>query len=322
MYVQGFSTSLPKDVQREALRTVPGLENAEIMRYGYAIEYDCIDPTALDLTLGSKAIPGLYFAGQINGSSGYEEAAAQGLLAGINAALYVRGEEPLILRRSDAYIGVLADDLATKGTNEPYRMMTSRAEYRLVLRQDNADLRLTELGRRTGLISSARYDRLMDKKEQVEKAKIALSATVPPSESLNSMLEAKGENPLVTGAKLMNLLKREGVHYTDLLALFPSLPPLSSDAELEIETEAHYGGYIERENERIRRFESQESIVLPDDLDYNAIGGLRLEARQKLSAHRPMNLGQASRISGVSPADIAVLMIRLKELNSAKGDAE
>lgn len=322
MYVQGFSTSLPKDVQREALRTVPGLENAEIMRYGYAIEYDCIDPTALDLTLGSKAIPGLYFAGQINGSSGYEEAAAQGLLAGINAALYVRGEEPLILRRSDAYIGVLADDLATKGTNEPYRMMTSRAEYRLVLRQDNADLRLTELGRRTGLISSARYDRLMDKKEQVEKAKIALSATVPPSESLNSMLEAKGENPLVTGAKLMNLLKREGVHYTDLLALFPSLPPLSSDAELEIETEAHYGGYIERENERIRRFESQESIVLPDDLDYNAIDGLRLEARQKLSAHRPMNLGQASRISGVSPADIAVLMIRLKELNSAKGDAE
>ncbi len=322
MYVQGFSTSLPKDVQREALRTVPGLENAEIMRYGYAIEYDCIDPTALDLTLGSKAIPGLYFAGQINGSSGYEEAAAQGLLAGINAALYVHGEEPLILRRSAAYIGVLADDLATKGTNEPYRMMTSRAEYRLVLRQDNADLRLTELGRRTGLISSARYDRLMDKKEQVEKAKIALSATVPPSESLNSMLEAKGENPLVTGAKLMNLLKREGVHYTDLLALFPSLPPLSSDAELEIETEAHYGGYIERENERIRRFESQESIVLPDDLDYNAIGGLRLEARQKLSAHRPMNLGQASRISGVSPADIAVLMIRLKELNSAKGDAE
>ncbi len=322
MYVQGFSTSLPKDVQREALRTIPGLENAEIMRYGYAIEYDCIDPTALDLTLGSKAIAGLYFAGQINGSSGYEEAAAQGLLAGVNAALYVRGEEPLILRRSDAYIGVLADDLATKGTNEPYRMMTSRAEYRLVLRQDNADLRLTELGRRTGLISSARYDRLMAKKEQVEKAKTALSATVPPSENLNALLEGKGENPIVTGAKLMNLLKREGVRYTELLSLFPSLPPISDEATLEIETEAHYGGYIERENERIRRFESQESIILPADLDYNAIGGLRLEARQKLSALRPMNLGQASRISGVSPADIAVLMIRLKELERAKGGAE
>ncbi|MBQ2110447.1 MAG: tRNA uridine-5-carboxymethylaminomethyl(34) synthesis enzyme MnmG [Clostridia bacterium] len=317
MYVQGFSTSLPKDVQRDALHTIPGLENCEIMRYGYAIEYDCIDPTELDLTLGSKRIRGLYFAGQINGSSGYEEAAAQGLLAGVNAALFVKGEPPLVLRRSDAYIGVLADDLATKGTNEPYRMMTSRAEYRLLLRQDNADLRLTELGRRTGLISSARYDKLMYKKEEIAKAKQALAASVPPGEALNAMLSEKGESPLITGARLDNLLKRGGIRYTDLTALFPSLPSVSEEAAFELETEAHYGGYIERENERIRRFESQESIELPQELDYNAIAGLRLEARQKLSALRPRNLGQAGRISGVSPADIAVLMIKLKEI---KGD--
>lgn len=322
MYVQGFSTSLPKDVQREALRTIPGLQHCEIMRYGYAIEYDCIDPTMLELTLGSRDIPGLYFAGQINGSSGYEEAAAQGLLAGINAALHVRGEEPLVLRRSDAYIGVLADDLATKGTNEPYRMMTSRAEYRLVLRQDNADLRLTELGRRTGLISSARYDRLMRKKEQVELAKAALEATAAPTQALNALLTERGESPIVTGAKLSKLLMRNSVRYTDLLMLFPELPELSDEAMTEIETEAHYGGYIERENERIRRFESQESIVLPEDIDYNAISGLRLEARQKLSARRPMNLGQASRISGVSPADIAVLMIKSKELEHNAGEDE
>ncbi|MBR6006888.1 MAG: tRNA uridine-5-carboxymethylaminomethyl(34) synthesis enzyme MnmG [Clostridia bacterium] len=315
MYVQGFSTSLPKDVQREALRTIPGLRRCEIMRYGYAIEYDCIDPTALALTLGSRDIAGLYFAGQINGSSGYEEAAAQGLLAGINAALYTKGEPPLILRRSDAYIGVLADDLATKGTNEPYRMMTSRAEYRLTLRQDNADLRLTELGRRTGLISDARYDKLMYKKDELERAKAALSRTVPPTEELNALLEEKGESPIVTGAKLFNLLKRNALCYTDLLRLYPELPELSDEARYELEAEAHYGGYIDRENDRIRRFESQESIELPPDLDYNAIGGLRLEARQKLSAQRPMNLGQASRISGVSPSDIAVLMIRLKELS-------
>ena len=317
MYVQGFSTSLPKDVQRDALHTIPGLEHCEIMRYGYAIEYDCIDPTELDLTLGSKRIRGLYFAGQINGSSGYEEAAAQGLLAGVNAALFVKGEPPLVLRRSDAYIGVLADDLATKGTNEPYRMMTSRAEYRLLLRQDNADLRLTELGRRTGLISSARYDKLMYKKEEIAKAKQALAASVPPGEALNAMLSEKGESPLITGARLDNLLKRGGIRYTDLTALFPSLPSVSEEAAFELETEAHYGGYIERENERIRRFESQESIELPQELDYNAIAGLRLEARQKLSALRPRNLGQAGRISGVSPADIAVLMIKLKEI---KGD--
>lgn len=321
MYVQGFSTSLPKDVQRAALRTIPGLERCSILRYGYAIEYDCIDPTALDLTLGSKAIPGLYFAGQINGSSGYEEAAAQGMIAGINAALYVKNEPPLILRRSDAYIGVLVDDLATKGTNEPYRMMTSRAEYRLVLRQDNADLRLTELARRTGLISDERYSKLMHKKEELSRAKLALGASIPPGEAVNAMLSEKGENPIATGAKLENLLKRNSVGYTDLLRLFPQLPEVSPEAMFELETEAHYSGYIERENERIRRFESQESVKLPPELDYGAISGLRLEARQKLAALRPSNLGQAGRISGVSPADIAVLMIKIKELQ-AKSSGE
>ena len=313
MYVQGFSTSLPRDVQQLSLRTLPGFENCEIMRYGYAIEYDCIDPTALALTLGSKNVPGLFFAGQLNGSSGYEEAAAQGLLAGINAALYVSEEPPLILRRSDAYIGVLADDLSTKGTNEPYRMMTSRAEYRLLLRQDNADLRLTELGRRTGLISDERYARLMRKKEEIAAAKRALEATVPPTETLNLLLASRNESPVITGVRLGTLLKRKNICYTDLLELCPDLPPLSDEAREQIEIDAHYGGYIEKQNEHIRRFENQENMLLPPDFDYESINGLRLEARQKLTAMRPANLGQASRISGVSPADIAVLMIKLKQ---------
>ncbi|MBR4436068.1 MAG: tRNA uridine-5-carboxymethylaminomethyl(34) synthesis enzyme MnmG [Clostridia bacterium] len=324
MYVQGFSTSLPKDVQRDALRTIPGLENCEITRYGYAIEYDCIDPTALDASLESKDVNGLFFAGQINGSSGYEEAAAQGLIAGINAALSVKGEESFILKRSDAYIGVLTDDLTTKGTNEPYRMMTSRAEYRLVLRQDNADLRLTERAWRIGLASSARYDRLMRKAEMIDRAREALKKTVPPSEALNALLAAKGEPPVITGVRLDALLKRNGIGYTDLSALYDTLPALTEAARFEVETEAHYGGYIERENERIRRFEASENILLPEDMDYNAIGGLRLEARQKLSDARPKNLGQASRISGVSPSDIAVIMIRLKEAERSqkKGEGE
>ena len=304
---------LPRDVQQLSLRTLPGFENCEIMRYGYAIEYDCIDPTALALTLGAKDIPGLFFAGQLNGSSGYEEAAAQGLLAGINAALYVSEEPPLILRRSDAYIGVLADDLSTKGTNEPYRMMTSRAEYRLLLRQDNADLRLTELGRRTGLISDERYARLMRKKEEIAAAKRALEATVPPTETLNLLLASRNESPVITGVRLGTLLKRKNICYTDLLELCPDLPPLSDEAREQIEIDAHYGGYIEKQNEHIRRFENQENMLLPPDFDYESINGLRLEARQKLTAMRPANLGQASRISGVSPADIAVLMIKLKQ---------
>lgn len=312
MYVQGFSTSLPRDVQTDALRTIPGLENCEIMRYGYAIEYDCIDPTALDLGLGAKDIGGLYFAGQLNGSSGYEEAAAQGLLAGINAALYVKNEEPFYLRRSDAYIGVLADDLVTKGTNEPYRMMTSRAEYRLALRQDNADLRLTELGRRTGLISDERYGRLMRKREGIARAKEALKKSVPPSEALNALLTAKGGSAVGTGVKLENLLKRNGIGYTDLAALYSDLPDIPPEAREEVETEAHYGGYIIKQNEQIARFLKQESMELPENIDYGSMKGLRIEARQKLAKLRPKNLGQASRISGVSPADIAALMIRLK----------
>lgn len=320
MYVQGFSTSLPKDVQRDALRTLPGLENCRITRYGYAIEYDCIDPQKLELTLESKEISGLYFAGQLNGSSGYEEAAAQGIIAGINAALHIKNEEPLILKRSDAYIGVLVDDLATKGTNEPYRMMTSRAEYRLILRQDNADLRLTELGKRTGLISDERYDKLMRKKEQIIRAGEALKHSIPPSEALNALLLAKGETEVTTGIRLDNLLKRGCISYTELCALDAQLPEISDEAREQVEIQAHYGGYIEKQNELIRRFEKNESTLLPKDLDYNAISGLRIEARQKLTALRPQNLGQASRISGVSPADIAVLIIKLKsfELKKAK----
>lgn len=314
LYVQGFSTSLPRDVQRDALRTIAGLENCEIMRYGYAIEYDCIDPTALNLALSSKEIAGLYFAGQLNGSSGYEEAAAQGLYAGINASLYLRGEEPLILRRSDAYIGVLVDDLATKGTNEPYRMMTGRAEYRLTLRQDNADLRLTGLGRRTGLISDARYDRLMRKKEAMEAAAKALETTIPPGDALNSFLESRGEAPVATGIRLSSLLRRGGIGYTDLLGLCDALPEIPAEAREQIEIQAHYGGYIEKQEEQIRRFKKQEELLLPDELDYMSVTGLRLEARQKLSALRPVSLGQASRISGVSPADIAVLLVKLKAI--------
>lgn len=315
MYVQGFSTSLPKDVQRDALRTIPGLERAEITRYGYAIEYDCIDPTELDLTLGSKRIKGLFFAGQLNGSSGYEEAAAQGLIAGINAGLYVKNEAPFTLRRSDAYIGVLIDDLVTKGTNEPYRMMTSRAEYRLALRQDNADLRLTEMGMRTGLISGERLKRLEKKKEDIEKLKELLEKRVQPTERLNSIIRASGEGEVRIPTKLGELLKRNSISYSDLLELYPEegLLPVSP-ASCEAETAIKYAGYIEKQEEQIKRFIRQEEMLLPEDLDYNAISGLRMEARQKLSAIRPRNIGQASRISGVSPADISVLMIVLKTI--------
>lgn len=315
MYVQGFSTSLPKDVQRDALRTINGLENCEITRYGYAIEYDCIDPTELNLTLGSKRIAGLYFAGQLNGSSGYEEAAAQGLIAGINAALYVKGEAPFILRRSEAYIGVLIDDLVTKGTNEPYRMMTSRAEYRLALRHGNADLRLTELGRRTGLISEERLNRLNSKTQTIAALNSALEKRVKPDERLNEKCKAKGETPPRTSIQLSELLKRSNINYKDVYELYSEMlciPPCP--AADEVETEIKYAGYIEKQAEQIRRFEEHESMVLPQDMDYN-IEGLRIEARQKLNALRPANIGQASRISGVSPADISVLMIVLKAMN-------
>lgn len=311
MYVQGMSTSLPYDVQVDMLHTLPGLRHCEVMRPGYAIEYDCIDPLALDLNLGAKHVEGLYCAGQINGSSGYEEAAAQGLFAGINCGLWLRGEPPLLLSRSDGYMGVLVDDLATKGTNEPYRMMTSRAEYRLLLRQDNADLRLTERGLRTGLISPARYDKLMRKREDMERAMAALGGSVPPSEALNQLLQEKGEPPVQTGVKLFDLLRRRGIGYTDLLRIAP-LPDISSDAREQVEITARYDGYIQKQAQQVARFAALEERELPTDVDYNTIKGLRLEARQKLNAQRPRNIGQAGRISGVSPADVAVLLVYLK----------
>lgn len=313
MYVQGMSTSLPADVQESMLRTVPGLENCSITRYGYAIEYDCIDPTILDLSFACKNIRGLYCAGQINGSSGYEEAAAQGIFAGINAALYVKEQEPFRLTRANSYIGVLVDDLSTKGTNEPYRMMTSRAEYRLHLRQDNADIRLTEIARRTGLISDERYNRLMQKQESIERVKAALQVSVAPSEGLCTLLESRGSSAPKSGVRLFDLLKRDGITYTDLLYIYSDiLPKEDEEAIQQVEIQARYDGYILKQEEQMREFHRLESMQLPKDIDYMSINGLRIEARQKLTAIRPQSIGQASRISGVSPADIAVLMIKLK----------
>ena len=312
MYVQGMSTSLPGDVQIAMLRTMPGLHRCEVMRLGYAIEYDCIDPTALDQTLNIRAVPGLYCAGQINGTSGYEEAAAQGLLAGINAALSCRGEEPLTLGRDEAYLGVLVDDLSVKGTPEPYRMMTSRCEYRLLLRQDNADERLTEKARRTGLISPERLDLLRRKQERVQAALNSLDRLVPPDEALRQLLTEREESVPQNGVRLFDLLKRANIRYTDLLSIFNGLSPLDWETEERVETLARYDGYIQKQQDQVARNRALEDTPLPADVDYLLLDGLRLEARQKLNKHKPGNIGMASRISGVTPADVNVLLIYVK----------
>lgn len=311
LYLQGFSTSMPTDVQEKMLATLPGFAHAETMRYAYAIEYDCCDPTALSATLEFHHIPGLFGAGQFNGTSGYEEAAAQGLLAGINAALKVKGEEPLILPRSSSYLGTLVDDLITKGTNEPYRMMTSRSEYRLILRQDNADARLTPYGKRVGLVSDAAYAAFCQKQEHI-KAEIArLCSTYLSPERANPWLEERGLTPVNSGVSLAELLRRPGADYRALAVLDPDRPPLSAREALSVEVQIKYEGYINRELAEVARQERLESKVLPNDLDYTKITGLRIEAVQKLNTQKPMTVGQASRISGVSPADISVLLIYL-----------
>ena len=314
VYVQGMSTSMPMDVQIAFLHTIPGLEHAHVMRAGYAIEYDCIDPTQLKPTLEFKAIRGFFSAGQSNGTSGYEEAAAQGLIAGINAALFLKGEEPVVLRRSDAYIGVLIDDLVTKGTHEPYRMMTSRAEYRLLLRQDNADLRLTPIGRRIGLVSDARWDRFLQKKAAIEDALTALhDATLTPSTAQNAALEEAGIAPIHTACTAYDLLKRTEVHYEQLRTALPDLPALTQEVETQVEIQSRYEGYIKKQMEQVAHMERLESKKIPENINYNDVPSLRDEAREKLAAIRPASLGQASRISGVSPADVSVLAVWMEQ---------
>ena len=311
MYIQGFSTSLPTDVQQRMLRSLAGFEHAEIMRYAYAIEYDCVDPTELCATLEFKAISGLFGAGQFNGTSGYEEAAAQGLVAGINAALKVRGDEPMILPRASSYIGTLIDDLVIKGTNEPYRMMTSRSEYRLLLRQDNADLRLTPIGHRVGLVGEERYARFLAKKEAQEREAARLEKVYIPPVQANPFLESLGMPPVSTGISLAELLRRPAVTYEALATLDPDRPTLTRREREAVEVAVKYEGYIKRQVAEVERTAKLESRRLPDDIDYTAIRGLRIEATQKLSRIRPATLGQASRISGVSPADISVLLVWL-----------
>lgn len=312
MYAQGFSTSLPEDVQLEMYRSVKGLEHCEIMRSAYAIEYDCCDPTELYATLEFKNVPGLYGAGQFNGTSGYEEAAAQGLVAGINAALKLKGEEPMILERLDGYIGTLIDDLVTKGTNEPYRMMTSRSEYRLLLRQDNADERLTPIGYRVGLISEERYKALNEKLAAIDaEIKRVSKITVPPPLA-NPVLEKYGSTPVKTGVRLSELIKRPELDYEKLAPADVDRPELPYEVAEEAEIKIKYDGYIKRQLSQAEQFRKLESKLIPTDIDYNDIYGLRIEARQKLEKIKPKSLGQASRISGVSPADISVLIIWLE----------
>ena len=313
MYIQGMSSSLPEDVQIAMYRTLPGLEHCEFTRPAYAIEYDCIDPADLKLSLEYKKIDGLFFAGQTNGTSGYEEAACQGLIAGINASQKIKGKEPLILDRTEAYIGVLIDDIVTKGTNEPYRMMTSRAEYRLLLRQDNADLRLTEKGHEIGLISDERYNKFIEKKQEIEAEKKRLQETVvKPTEKVNEFLKKQGTSELTTGSKLSELLKRAEITYASLEAIDENRPKLREQVREEVEIQVKYDGYIKMQEAQVEKFKKMEKKLLPEDINYEEIKGISLEARQKLNKHKPHSIGQASRISGVSPADISVLLVYLQ----------
>lgn len=330
MYLQGMSSSLPEDVQEEMVKTLPGLENVHIMRSAYAIEYDCIEPTQLKLSLEFKKIRGLFSAGQVNGSSGYEEAAAQGLIAGINAVNLLKGKQPLIIDRSEAYIGVLIDDLVTKGTSEPYRIMTSRSEYRLLLRQDNADLRLTQKGYETGLITQERYKRFLDKKEKIEAEIERLNRMyLPPSEEVNSLLTSLGSTNIKSGIKIAELLRRPEITYRSLESVDMERPEHLRNSSLkkydpvaeQVEISVKYEGYINRQMIQVEQYRKMERKHIPEDIDYAAIHGLRLEARQKLAKFRPVSVGQASRISGVSPADISVLLIYMSSRPVKNEDA-
>ena len=315
MYIQGMSSSLPEDVQIALYHTIPGLEKAEFTRPAYAIEYDCIYPSNLKLSLEYKGIEGLFMAGQINGTSGYEEAACQGLIAGINATQKIKGKEPLILDRTQGYIGVLIDDIVTKGTNEPYRMMTSRAEYRLLLRQDNADLRLTEIGHDIGLISDERFEKFKRKRENIEKEIERLKKlVVKPEKRVNELLIKYGTSELTTGTKMSELLKRTELDYDKLAEIDKDRPELSRQEKEEVEIQIKYEGYIKMQEAQVEKFKKLESKILPEDIDYEKLSGISLEGRQKLNKFRPRSIGQASRISGVSPADISVLLVYLQQM--------